>query len=420
MASSNGRVFFDPLSRPDSEESSAQLALDAGGSYLLYVYQQQVRASEDFGNPNIDLSFTVPAINDLIQNAEFSPTHCVLNFEAGFTSAILRLGKGNPPGSDDGSEDVNVRDNMVALMDAVKAANPGVKFAYYQIPGHRTDFIAGTTVYDVVSNPNTVFDAGGQSLTGADWMQSRFEERWNANQPIIEASDFLAPSAYDKYPFNEIGSTTRGNINNVGADDATLLSRRQVHDGWGLNEHVAVRKDLVMGMCQYMRQQMGRPFMPIVPFVNQYYQPKGNIREPNDYYMPLYVSLDDYIEKQIRPFMDGGATSIIQWGSDQFFGGKPFDPTIVVDSSEAFQDSHDPWREVAVWEFPGVFGFEEPVDRINNWRNVEWCPNDSPNAELRDALRIAMRDRRLEYIRRASQFVKTYGAARASTLAALA
>ena len=174
-----------------------------------------------------------------------------------------------------------------------------------------------------------------------------------------------------------------------------------------------------MGMCTDMRQRMGRPFMPIMPFVNHYHQPKGNSRDPNDYYMPLYVSLDDYIEKQVRPFMDGGATSIIQWGSDQFFGGKPFEPTREVDSLQAFQDSHDPWREVAVWEFPEVFGVSDPVDRINDWRSVDWYPNGAANAGLRDALRIAMRDKRLEYIRRASQFVKLYGAARASMLSSL-
>ncbi|MGA0397514.1 MAG: hypothetical protein ACO3O3_10170, partial [Ilumatobacteraceae bacterium] len=412
-----GTVIYDSIPQVDGDASSDDMASNAGVERYLILYQQNVGHSSTAGN-DINTAVVADLVDTAVEAAlgDFEGiTHACLDFENPFYASLNNLR--NDPLDTDGLE---AQQSLIELVTECKRRHPNLKWGYYGFPNQRSNFIANQTVGTLATNPNTNYTAAGMTMTGAEWIQSRIEERYAADGPIIAACDYMSPTGYDRYPpIAYPGSTTLGNASNAGLSDAQLQAL--TYDVASSNPSYVsddnqyhLRYSLLMGMCRYYREQLGRPFMPAYPFVTMHYEKLETPPSQTVRWMPRRVPIDELLTNQVKPYLDGGAQSVMWWTAYEFRIDQSFDTVnYPLETTEQFEKFRDQYREAYVLDYPDVFGLTNPTNIA--WKSVDWTDNT-----IRDNLKRAVRDSQINYFKSVAGLVRTYGAAKASTLTALA
>lgn len=402
-------VMYDSIPQVDGDAASDDMAAALGVERYLMIYQQNVGHPAASGN-TINVQVVAGNIDAAVASAPPGITHACLDFENPFFESLnnLRLDPNNADG-------VQARQSLIDLVTECKSRHPNLKWGYYGVPTHRSNFIANQTVGTLATNPETLYTASGMTMTGSAWIQSRIEERYAIDGPICNACDYLAPTGYDRYPpVAYPGSTTRGNPDNAPLTDPQLLG--VMYDVPGINPSWAagtnqyhLRYSLLMGLCRHYRQQLGRPRMPVYPFVTMHYEKISTPPDPGRRWMPRRIPLDEFIKNQVRPYIDGGADSVMWWTAYDYYIDRSFDASLPIEEAQQFTDFVDQYREAYVLDYPEAFGLTSPDSLA--WKSVDWT-----NTTHRDNLKRAVRDAQLNYLGDVSRTVRLYGAARQSTL----
>lgn len=405
---SNGNVFYDTIPQVEGDSSSDDMAQTAGVERYLIIYQQNVGHDNNAGNI-INVQVVANQIDQAIAGAQEGITHVCLDFENPFYADLnkLRLDPNDPDG-------LQARQSLIDLVTECKSRHPNLKWGYYGFPNQRSNFIANKTVGDLATifanDPVTV---NGVTKTGLEWIQDRIEERYATDGPIIEACDYMSPTGYDRYPpIAYPGSTTRGNPSNTDLSNEELLevtydlaSNPQTQKWTSEENQYHLRYSLIMGMCKYYREQLNRPTMPVYPFVTMHYEKTATPPNPDRRWVPRLIPKQEFLNNQVKPYMDGEADGLMYWTAYSFRIDQSFDPVnYPLEETDQYTKFRDQYRESYVLDYPQVFNLTDPDNLA--WKSVDW-----EDTTIKDDLYREVRDKQIEYFTDSSNLVRTYGAA---------
>lgn len=195
---------------------------------------------------------------------------------------------------DSGDRDPRYRPALQSMIDTVRALRarfPQIKWTYYGIP--RVKYWLAGRVWSDLSQ------------------QEREAEYRKAIGPVaalMPELDFVMPGVYDVYE-DAMGMPT------------TVTARRLVEASWRTANVEAIKLHF---------RDRALPEPPIIPMVSPWFQPGGfsSVLRP--------IPMQEFIEEQVRPLIEAGATGIALWGAMGYFERVATWPTD--HPSQAFMD----------------------------------------------------------------------------------
>ena len=251
---------------------------------------------------------------------------------------------------------------MVDLIDKVRDEYPQIKWSFYSIPNVRF-FIANNTWHGL--------ETQGDTAT----IEARLDAYLAAYGPLMDAQDYVSPQILDRYV----------------APERDQQSRRFVHYS--------------MEACNRWMADRGRT-VDIVANGGIQYQYTDNF----DGYIPTFIPTQELADEQIKPTLDNGGRTLLLWTGLTSFVPWAFDlSTFPLDHTQA-GDAQAQLRAYRVNRYRLAFTADFFDGVAPDWNS----------ADDQETLRRALCEKMLETMDAMQSTVRLYGAAKASTLTALA
>lgn len=176
-------------------------------------------------------------------------------------------------------------ESLIATIRAVRQAYPDMKWTYYAFP----------RVW------NFVFGLDWGQVTDPEQRAAGFEFHTDRYGALLDEMDWFMPSLYDHW------ERARGQPSNTVSPP--IVAER---------EH---RRAAVEAIQHYFVSR-NKPVPPIVPVVSPWFQPGGNATVIGA------IPLDEFMEEQVEPAMEAGASGIAIWGAMAYYLTLATSPTL--------------------------------------------------------------------------------------------